>query len=773
MELLEITGYEAIPDDLQHYPNWITYRIKEFKDTEGNVKRTKIPYTPTTGMKASTTDPATWVDFETALACESNYDGLGFVFTNSPFVGVDLDDVGNEIKAFEHGDLNNIVGEFHEALQTYMEISPSGNGLHLILKGELPQGGNRAGNIEMYDTGRYFTVTGDQLGEYDLINPNGSNLIKPLHEKYIGKGEGNEVSFKDFEAIHSYGNGLNEEEVLEALARSKDREKYYIDLFQNGDYAKHGYPSRSEAEQGLINKLGFYSDFDKNIMDSLLKQSKLYEPKWERTKKDTISKALATRTANGGYKAKNKPFELNIDGNALKGKTNKFYTYDDTGNAERFIDLFGNEFLFNTTSNSWLHYNGKVWEIDETKEAYKKVTEAVNEIAKDPIRVSDPSDEKLVKSAESAKQKHVKYSRSNRGKNSLLNDASSLVAISDSKLDQAGNILNLQNGYYDLDEDKFKPHNQKLFLTMISEASYQEEATCPLWLKFINETFLGDIELIEYVQRVVGYALSNSTAERQLFILYGETTTGKSVFTNIIQRLLGDYAKNINPEAIMTNKNRTGDSASPAIAKLKKARFVSTSEISDDAQSGKLDASLIKRVTGNDPITARFLNQNEFTFMPEFKIFMATNYRPIVNSQDGAMWHRLAIIPFDNHVEEVDEELTSKLSKELAGVLNWALEGYRKYKEIGLKKNEPQAVKIQRDSYRKELDVIGAFVEEVCSIDPQYSIKSSEIYKAYKDWAESTGERAETQTKFSTEFGKRFEKEPKRDANYFIGVQLK
>ena len=117
MELLEITGYEAIPDDLQHYPNWITYRIKEFKDTEGNVKRTKIPYTPTTGMKASTTDPATWVDFETALACESNYDGLGFVFTNSPFVGVDLDDVGNEIKAFEHGDLNNIVGEFHEALQ--------------------------------------------------------------------------------------------------------------------------------------------------------------------------------------------------------------------------------------------------------------------------------------------------------------------------------------------------------------------------------------------------------------------------------------------------------------------------------------------------------------------------------------------------------------------------------------------------------------------------------------------------------------------------------
>ena len=438
------------------------------------------------------------------------------------------------------------------------------------------------------------------------------------------------------------------------------------------------------------------------------------------------------------------------------------YQYDDTGNAERFIEMFGDDLLFNTTNNSWYFYNGKVWQLDDTKQAYKCATKTAQAIADEPNNADDKE-----------KARHVKYTRSHMGKRNLLNDASSLVAVSDSNFDDVGNLLNLQNGYYDLDQDMFLPHDKSKVFTLISRAVYDETADCPTWLKFINETFLGDVEMIDYIQRLVGYALSNSTVEKQLFILWGEPDTGKSVFLNVLHELLGGYSMSINPQSLMASKNSGADNASPAIAKIRKARLVTTSEISDDNNNRKLDASLVKRVTGNDPVTARFLHQNEITYIPEYKIFMATNYRPISNTDDSAMWQRLVIVPFQNKVERLDFELQGKIVKELSGVLNWALEGYRKYKQHGLKQNEPAIIQEQRTAYRQELDVIGQFVDDCCEFDPQHREKSAHLYRAYSYWANENGQIIETQTKFSREIGKRFEKIKSSGIQHFVGVRLK
>lgn len=776
MELLEVTGYEAVPDDLQHYPNWITFKIEEFTDTKGNVKRTKIPYTPTTGMKASTTNPATWVDFDTALACESNYDGLGFVFTNSPFAGVDLDNVGNEIKAFEKGDLNNIVGEFHEALQTYMEISPSGNGVHFIVKGELPAGKRKIGDVEMYETNRYFTVTGDQLGEYDGVNSDVTEPLKRLHNKYLGASDSAQVDCSSFDALPSYGNELDSEAVLQSLKKGKDGDKW-IDLLMSGDWHKYGYPSRSDAELAVVSKLGFFSNYDKHVMDEIYKLSQLVDEKWERpsspTKVYTLAKVIANRPKDGGYKAKS-DFDLKIkdDSESLNidelAKKTMYCSWDDSGNAERFKIVFGDDFLYNTTAQEWYMYNEKVWQPDEMLVSETCATAITDVMKREPINA--PPDE--VKKIKEIKDRFIKETRNHNKKMNMLKSARSLLPITGESFDRAGNVINLQNGYFDLNKNEFKEHDSKKLFTLISNATYNPDATSPLWEKFIEDSFLGDVELIEYVQRAVGYSISNSVAERLMFFLFGqETGTGKSVFTNVLNELLGSYSQNIKPESLMVDRNKTGDSADPSIAKLKGARLVTTSESSE---AGKIDESLIKRITGGDRITARFLHKNEITYTPEFKIWMATNYKPIVQNNDSAIWQRLVVIPMDNVVpaSEADMNLTSKLKAEIDGILNWAIEGYYKYLDHGLRKSEPEAIKEQRKSYHEENDTVGRFIEECCILDSQASVKSSDIWNVYKIWCEGNNEHAGTIRKFSIELEKRFGKEKKSDGRYFLGIDF-
>lgn len=788
-QIEEITGYEAIPKELQNYPNWIAYKIetvfdkdgKPKLDSKGKVKQTKKPYTPTTGMLADTTNPATWVDFETAIACEVNYDGLGFVFTSTPFVGIDLDDVGDEIKSFALGDLNNIVGEFHEDLKTYMEISPSGNGVHLIIKGKLPAGKRKIGNVEMYETDRYFTMTGNQLGEYDEVNSNVKKSLERLHTKYLGADNSVITDFSSFDAIPSYGNGLDAEAVLQALKTSKNGDKW-IDLLLTGDWQKYGYSSRSDAELAVVSKLGFFSNYDKHVMDEICKSSILIDEKWERpsspTKVYTIGKVIANRPSDGGYKAKidfdfklkEKVEPLNIE--ELAKKT-AFCTWDDTGNAERFKIAFGDGFLYNTTTQEWYMYDEKVWQPDSMLMAESCAT-AVTEIMKhEPLNTSPRIDKKELEKLMEAKEKFINKTRNHINKMNMLKSARSLLPATEESFNNGGNIINLQNGYYDLDNDEFKGHNPEMMFTLISDATYEPEAECPLWEQFIYESFLGDADLIEYVQRAIGYSISNTTAERLIFFLFGqETGTGKSVLTNVLDELLGTYSQNIKPEALMIDRSKTGDSADPSFAKLKGARLVTTSESNE---SGKVDEGLIKRLTGGDKITARFLHKNEITYTPEFKIWMATNYKPIVQNNDSAIWQRLVVIPMENVVpaSKADVNLTNKLKAEINGILNWAIEGYRQYKLNGLRRNEPEAIKEQRNTYHREMDIVGRFLDECCVLDSQASVKSSDIWNAYRIWCEGNNEYSGSNMKLSMELAKRFTKVKKPEGMYFLGIDYK
>ena len=160
--------YEKIPDELKKYKNWVCW--KAFPSPKENDPNHigKRPVNAVTGTFASSTDPETWCDYETAVQAAEQYSGIGFVFTNTPFFGVDIDGVEEDVSRFSDGDTGNIIGEFVHTLQSYAELSQSGKGIHIICKGELPSGGRRKGNVEMYETGRFFTMSGNAVSDYPL-----------------------------------------------------------------------------------------------------------------------------------------------------------------------------------------------------------------------------------------------------------------------------------------------------------------------------------------------------------------------------------------------------------------------------------------------------------------------------------------------------------------------------------------------------------------------------------------------------------------------------
>lgn len=175
--------YDKIPYELKELDQWCCFKIEEVE----NGRKTKRPYNPLTNNMAKSNDKTTWVSFEDAVNNLNGYDGIGFFFVE-PYVGIDLDKVGNEIKEYLNDpDTDNIISEFINVLETYAEVSPSGTGIHLITKGELPKKGRRRGNVEIYDKGRFFTMTGKQIGGYNGINNEEYGQLNFLHNKYVAK----------------------------------------------------------------------------------------------------------------------------------------------------------------------------------------------------------------------------------------------------------------------------------------------------------------------------------------------------------------------------------------------------------------------------------------------------------------------------------------------------------------------------------------------------------------------------------------------------------
>lgn len=754
--------YLKIPQELKDLDRWCCFKIVE---REG--KKTKIPVNAMNGELAKSNDESTWSDFETAVGNSINYDGIGFFF-KEPYIGIDIDGVREDIERYikneekeDHN--NNIVSEFVDLLGSYAEVSPSGNGIHIIIKGELPPNGRRKGNVEIYTSGRFFTVTGQNIGGYThIVDDSDYGKIKFLHSKYIAKSE--PVQHKKTHSIE--GNDLSENEIIRIALNSKNGMRFK--LFMEGGWEQF-YNSQSEADMAFANDLAFWTSRDFYKMDNIFRQSSLYREKWERKQNDstygeiTLSKAIADCTNVFSPAPKEDDFQIYVLDNDVKKVEQKYYSYDDTGNAERFVDMHGETLRYSYIRKSWYFYDGKKWMVDQEGKIKKLADKVIEKMKHEKVFVADGMDEE---DAKKALHKHIKSTRNHNGKTNMIKESQHLISIRPQMFDADLHLLNVQNGYLNLKTGELHEHEKERYFTKISNVEFTDKADCPMWKDFLNQIFNNDANLIQYIQRAVGYTLCGSTEEQMMFILFGNGRNGKSVFLDIVTELFGTYATNIQPQALMVKQQSSN--ANPEIAKLAGARLVTTTE---PGEGMRFDEGLVKQLTGGDKVTARFLYEDEFEFTPQFKIWMATNHKPYIRGTDDGIWRRMAIIPFTVQIPEskVDKKLTFKLKRELNAILNWAVEGYLAWQREGLK--EPQIIKDQREEYRGEMDVVQAFINECCTVKGHASVQASALYQSYKNWAQDNSQYLMNSTKFGREMGKRFSKF-RSNGTYYKGIEI-
>ena len=737
----------------------------------------KVPKSPLYNGNASPTDSATWGTYEQAVeACKKyGYSGIGFVFTaETDFCGIDIDHCISE-----NGEIHKNALDILSTMDSYAEISPSGTGIHIIYRGKVHEEWKKKKtnaldkgiHLEMYQKDRYFTVTENRLNDLD-VNERESHAAL-IYKAYMDNGQDGQKSMSvvsEPSKPKTKSLTVTDKDIIDKAMNSSSGMKF-ARLF-NGDTSDYDNDD-SRADMAFCSMLAFWCNKDIAMMDRIFRQSKLMRSKWdEKHGRDTygnITMEKAVESCMNTYSPtvpKESDFFVNFENTAVQPKRN--YSLDDTGNAERMSDMFHEVIRYNYTDKKWMLYDKTKWIYDNAGLIYHLIDKSVEamQAEKEWYIQQDKENNDENQTLFKAWEKHYKKSRSNNSKKALEKEVQHYVPITPNNLDRHKMLLNSPTGVIDLNDFSVRKAVPKDYFTKSVNANFDKTAKCPLWDKFLERIFDGDKDLIRYVQKVIGYSLTGSTAEQCAFFLYGTGRNGKSTFLDVIRELFGDYARNIQPETIMI-KNNNGINSD--IARLKGARLVTTVEPNEGL---RLNEGLLKQLTGGDIITARKLYAEEFEFKAEFKLFMATNHKPIIRGTDLGIWRRVHMIPFTVVIpeNEVDRQLTEKLMQELDGIFVWALRGVAMYHKEGLKM--PYAVEKAVDEYKKEMDVVSKFLDECTEKAFAKSVKASDLFKAYMEWCDINSEYKMSNTKFGKEITQKYEKIKKRDSYYYVGLNF-
>ena len=408
----------------------------------------------------------------------------------------------------------------------------------------------------------------------------------------------------------------------------------------------------------------------------------------------------------------------------------------DIDTAELFAELYKDKLRYIPEAKSFYFHNGIVWQQDiEGMQARKYVKEFA-------IAVLD-----YLVGNETTKDADIKYYTSflsPKKRISLIEDAKSVFPVSISEFDTSVTTLNCLNGTLKFGVNKychrFTEHKPEDMLSKVANVNYVPDARCERWEQFVSDIMQGRQELIDFLQMSAGYALTGLTNYECFFILYGSTTrNGKGTFCETLLHLLGDYGRTAQAESIACKSFSNGSAPNEDIARLRGARFVNISEPAKDLY---LNSALVKALTGNDTICARYLHQNSFEYKPQFKMFINTNHLPQVEDDSLFASGRVKLIPFERHFEanEQDTSLKAKFRQQdaMSGILNWCIEGLDKLMQAG-ELRSPQVMVEAVEEYRSESDTIKNFMQDILIADTYERVKTSILYKAYGEWCRANG----------------------------------
>lgn len=444
--------------------------------------------------------------------------------------------------------------------------------------------------------------------------------------------------------------------------------------------------------------------------------------------------------------------------------------YDDVANADSFLNLHGNDLLYCAELQKWLIWDGRVWLVDREQTVYRWAIEFVKQ---------------LYDCAGSAEQlQAAKRANMRSAIESMLSLAAKQRTVSIEHFDSHNYLLNCRNGIVDLRTGNLLPHDRTQLHSKLIPYDYTADAESDRFNQFLAE-IQPDQSVRAFLQRSIGYSLLGVARERAFWILYGTGNNGKSLFTNLFLKLLGDYAAGTTSASIMQSRQQ---SIPNDIARLRGRRFIVIPETDENEM---LNASLIKALSAGDQITARFLFGEFFDFYFSGKLWIATNHKPKILDNSKGFWDRIKVVPFTVNIPASrlikSDDLLARLLDEGSGILSWAVQGARDYFEVdGL--DTPPVIKAEIERYRREQDSILQFIEECCETTDQLrnafpddyinddivTVTNSALYDAYKRFCYENGEHPKSHRRFSIKLAEKgFIQHRTGIARKWLGIRLK
>ncbi len=419
----------------------------------------------------------------------------------------------------------------------------------------------------------------------------------------------------------------------------------------------------------------------------------------------------------------------------------RIHPFTDVGNAERFAFRYGGEFVW-TEATGWMVYKDGVWVRDKEKLVDNAMVRTMRRIVLEAELV--PAMGLSEKAAEAKINQIVAFAEACESDKKIKDalsraSADSAFARNYAMFDRKDWYFNCANGTIDLRSMEFLPHDPIHLLTKKSPIKYDPAAECPKWEQFTLEIMDGKKHMRAYLARCCGYTFTSETGGQCFFMPWGVGGSGKSTLLNVLRMVMGDYCKTADAEMFMAKR---GDSGQPfEMAGMEGVRLLMAIETEEGK---KLALAKLKRMTGQDPVTACYKFQNQYSFIPQWKVWLATNDAPTTRSDDDAFWDRAKPIPFNVKFRGTDKEIKDYadilVKEEGSGILNWCLAGMSQYKEKGLA--HPEDVAQAAEEWRDRDDWLQRFLDDntVKTDDKQKFELKSEMFASFSRWADQNKE---------------------------------
>lgn len=741
---MQETVETVIPIELQQLPHWIKWTYRE----GGRNKPLKVPL-QVNGHEAKTNDPSTWTTFNSI----KDSDKIGFCFTESSgVIGIDFDDAVNA-----DGSIKPWAKDIIEKLQSYTEYSPSGKGLHILAKANVDMSKfkkkykiSETEAIEIYNNGRYFTVTGNQYGsfKYRDVTPEMEQVLGELNikpEATLGTTIAplsievpNEAKYEDAKAClnalttdyaDDYDKWLTVGMALKAVADNETTLKLWDE-----------FSKRSKKYDGTCGtKWDTFNQSGETAIgfDSLVFYAKGCDPEFQLP--STIAGLQKVRELQSVGKKDNPP--------------KKEYEENHAGNAQRMLNIIGYEVAWMKDLQKWKVWTGKVWEEDQgcLQAKYDLVAPSIKKEA-DEIKINwekakagDEEEEKKAYKKKRLQSWAVKCGNA-QVMTGTLTMAKSIFGFhrTENDFNTDNHLLNTPSGIVDLKTGQLSPHDSTAMCSNITSVGYDPSVgtNCPLFLNTI-EIGGGDQELTDWLQVFLGYCLTGHTSLKKMLYMWGVSDSGKSSIIRVVSDILGTYTLHGNIATLEKGgRQRSGADHSTDIKALKGKRFAVFPEATKKSHRNELDEEKIKTLTGgSDKITARgAYDKAQTTFASTAKIIVHTNHE-LEFSGDTATHNRLLIVKFKNSIINIDGDYDTKIIKEYPAILNWLVQGAMKFYANGMKLPYCKAVEIENQEVIIDSPSIKAFFNSLVwhSEDQKDYTLCSTVYEWFKDWAKAKG----------------------------------